>query len=442
VLGALSSWFWLALLIAGSVAAVLLQRPVLGLIVLIVVALAIRLDIPTGSQVVLNPVTLFLPALLVIFLLTMLRRKDVRLSTNRVFLPLALFLLINLISLLVGNATWDPSVPRSSRFIVVQLAQWSLYVFSAVAFWLSANLIKDKRWLWLLTASFLIIAGVLAILYVLPGSSRIVFEWATIAVVRPPFWILLAAVAGGQLLFNRHLSRGWRLYLMLLLVAVVFYSFYLGRESASNWIGVGVAAAVLVWLRWPRLRWIALTTLLIFAALGLLIPTVWNFAGGEIEWQASGGSRLVLVERVLQVTMRNPLTGLGPAAYRNYAAVTPLIYRGAFWVQPQVSSHNNYVDIFSQAGLIGLGLFLWFAIEWIVLAMRLRNRFKDDVSAGYVNGMLATGAGAVVIMILADWILPFVYNIGFAGFQASVLVWLFMGGVVALDQIPEPGDDP
>lgn len=38
-------------------------------------------------------------------------------------------------------------------------------------------------------------------------------------------------------------------------------------------------------------------------------------------------------------------------------------------------------------------------------------------------------------MLLADWILPFVYNIGFPGFQASVLVWLFMGGLVALEQI-------
>jgi hypothetical protein len=49
--------------------------------------------------------------------------------------------------------------------------------------------------------------------------------------------------------------------------------------------------------------------------------------------------------------------------------------------------------------------------------------------------MLAAWVGALVLMIFADWILPFVYNIGFLGFQASVLVWLFLGGLVALEQM-------
>jgi hypothetical protein len=41
----------------------------------------------------------------------------------------------------------------------------------------------------------------------------------------------------------------------------------------------------------------------------------------------------------------------------------------------------------------------------------------------------------MVIMMLGDWILPFVYNVGFSGFQASVLVWLFLGGLVAVEQM-------
>jgi hypothetical protein len=37
--------------------------------------------------------------------------------------------------------------------------------------------------------------------------------------------------------------------------------------------------------------------------------------------------------------------------------------------------------------------------------------------------------------MLGDWVLPFVYNVGFGGFRASVLGWLFMGGLVALEQM-------
>ena len=67
-----------------------------------------------------------------------------------------------------------------------------------------------------------------------------------------------------------------------------------------------------------------------------------------------GGSRLVLIGRVIEVTMRNPITGLGPAAYRPYANMKPLYYQGAYWIHPLINSHNNYVDLFSHVGLLGL----------------------------------------------------------------------------------------
>ncbi|MCB0257692.1 MAG: O-antigen ligase family protein, partial [Anaerolineae bacterium] len=153
------------------------------------------------------------------------------------------------------------------------------------------------------------------------------------------------------------------------------------------------------------------------------------------EWYESGGSRLVLIERVVEVTMRNPITGLGPAAYRPYAATEPLAYGRIIWAVPMINSHNNFIDLFSHVGFVGLGLFLWFAVEVVRNALCLRGKFKTGFQAAFVNGMLATWIGALVIMLLADWILPFVYNIGFEGFPASVLLWLFLGGIVALEQL-------
>jgi hypothetical protein len=69
------------------------------------------------------------------------------------------------------------------------------------------------------------------------------------------------------------------------------------------------------------------------------------------------------------------------------------------------------------------------------LGWRLRKVFKDGFAGGYVNGMLAAWVGIMVIMALADWFLPFVYNIGFSGFQASVLLWMFFGGLITLEQV-------
>ena len=184
---------------------------------------------------------------------------------------------------------------------------------------------------------------------------------------------------------------------------------------------------------WPRLRWPIVAAIVLLGLIGVLFPSIYDFAGGDVEWQGSGGSRLVLIERVIDVTMRNPITGLGPAAYRPYANMTPLKYGYAVWINPLINSHNNYVDIFAHTGLVGLGLFLWFMGEVAWLAWRLRRRFQTGFVAGYVNGMLATWAGIMVVMLLLDWFLPFVYNVGFPGFQASVLVWLFLGGLVAIE---------
>jgi O-antigen ligase len=135
--------------------------------------------------------------------------------------------------------------------------------------------------------------------------------------------------------------------------------------------------------------------------------------------------------------MRNPVLGLGPAAYRVYAGQEPLPYRDALWYYPQISSHNNYVDIVAQFGLLGMGLFVWLAVTLHRHAVAVARTRADGFGSGYARGMVAVWVSTLVIMFLADWALPFVYNIGYEGFQASILVWLFMGGLVVLRPAPE-----
>ena len=150
-------------------------------------------------------------------------------------------------------------------------------------------------------------------------------------------------------------------------------------------------AGTLLWLRFPRLRVLVVVMVTLLVVLGILFPAIYEFAGGEAEWSLSGGSRLTLIERVIEVTLRNPITGLGPAAYRPYANMKPLPYLGAYWVAPLINSHNNYVDLFAHVGLLGLGLFFWFCFAVARLGLRLRIRYREGFAAGYVNGMLAAG---------------------------------------------------
>lgn len=434
-LGQRASAQWIVLLVAGAGGLVLLARPALGLPALILAALVVPLEFGTGTEVSLNAATLLVPAMLMVWLLATIVRGRLHAVRSRLNRPLLLFLGASVLSLLIGIATWDPMVPRSDNFLLVQLAQWAIFAFSAGALWLSANLATGETWLRRMTWVFLVVGGGVAIGRQLPGLGSVMERVSTIAFDRAPFWALLASLAGGQLLFNRSLRRPARWGLMAVLASAFAYAFVQQQEAASNWVGLGAALAVLLWLRFPRLRWPAIAVVVGLALLGILVPSVYEFAGGDEEWVLSGSSRLVLIERVLAVTMRNPITGLGPAGYRPYANMEPLAYQRAYWLQPSVNSHNNYVDLFAHGGIVGLVLFFWFAIEIARVGSRLHLRYPAGFSAGYVNGMLAAGAGSLVLMLLADWILPFVYNIGFPGFQASVLVWLFMGGLVALDNI-------
>lgn len=407
----------------------------LGLLAVVAASLVLPMQIGTGTAVDLNAATLITPTLLSVWLLDKVRTRDFRFARSRANRPLVLFLVAGLLSLVVGTATWDPVVPRSDKFLIVQLAQWAIFAFAAGAFWLAANLGRGGR-LRQVTWFYLGLAGSLAILGMLPWTRQLVQSVATFAMYRAPFWALLTAMAGGQLLFNRRLSASWRWFLVAALGSATVYAFVLARVTASNWVGVAAVIGVLVWLRWPRLRWLIVLALVALTLTGLLSSTVYEFAGGDAEWEESGGSRLVLIERVIKVTMRNPITGLGPAAYRPYAAVEPLLYGRAYWVVPQVNSHNNWVDLFSHVGLLGLGVFVWFAIEIILLGFRLRQSLTTGFYAGYVNAAIAAWVSALVLMLLADWILPFVYNVGFSGFQASLPMWLFVGGLVALETHP------
>jgi O-antigen ligase/polysaccharide polymerase Wzy-like membrane protein len=433
--GLRTSALWLAALVAGIALTYLLEHPFVGVLAIIPTALWIPFDVPTGTSVRLNPVTLLLIGVIGIWILDKLRRRDLHVVPSTANLPLFLFVLSSFLSLLVGNALWDVGTPRPAGFISVQLAQCAIFALSAGAFWLVGNLMHDLRKLRWLTVSFLVVGGLAALVFILARNLNVGgLRLLTVAVMRAPFWMLLSAVAGGQLLFNSHISWAYRALLFGILGMVFFYVFFIQRETVSNWVSVVAVLGVLCWLRWPKLRWPVVLLLSILIGTGVLSSAVYDLAGGDEEWTRTGGSRLVLIGRVLEETLRNPITGLGPAAYRPYARTRPLPYGRAVWFGPNISSHNNYVDLFSHVGLLGLALFSWFSVETAMLGIRLRAHFADGFAAGYLNAAIASGASALTLMLFADWILPFVYNIGFLGFQASLLVWMFLGGLVSLQR--------
>jgi O-antigen ligase len=133
---------------------------------------------------------------------------------------------------------------------------------------------------------------------------------------------------------------------------------------------------------------------------------------------------------MIEIIKVSPIWGFGFANYYWYAPLFPI--RG-FAVS--FNSHNNYVDIVAQTGLVGLACFLWFYWEAGQLGWRLRERVPAGFAQAYVYGALGGLAGTIVLGMFGDWVLPFVYNIGLSGFRSSMLVWLFLGGLVTLERM-------
>ncbi len=418
------SLYYLALPVAIGGLWLIYRHPSLGLAALIVSSLVVPFAIGTGTQTGLHLGFLLAPALLLVWLAQMWARRSYRLVPSRTTWPLVGLVLTASLSFVSGYLPWNAFAQLAP--LRAQIGAWAIFVLSAGVFLLAANQISDMVWLKRLVGLFLSIGAVYIVGRALPGLgvvSRVLPEGASGSL----FWIWLVALAGGQALFNQRLARKWRVSLAAV-VAVTFYVALSGEERswASGWLPALVAFALLVWLRWPRagsaLGLIALASGLVF------FPTIERLLLADNLYSLT--TRQVAFDIVLQVIKVNPLLGVGPANYYWYTPLYPIL---GWYVK--FNSHNQYVDLVAQTGLLGLGFFLWFVVETGRLGWRLRNRFEDGFARAYVNSCLAGLVGTLVAGMLGDWFLPFVYNIGIAGFRASVLGWLFLGGLVALEEM-------
>ena len=94
------------------------------------------------------------------------------------------------------------------------------------------------------------------------------------------------------------------------------------------------------------------------------------------------------------------------------------------------NSHNNYIDLLAQVGIVGTLIFFWWAIETARLGFSLRNKDLDPFENVFVYSALGGLAGTLVAAFFGDWLLPFIYNIGMEGFRSSVLAWIFLGSLI------------
>ena len=393
-----------------------LRWPSLGLIAAMVAGIVVPFLGPSG----LNATMILIALMLGLWLLDILvRRGQTQFVASRSFWPLLSLLLVAAFSFGFGQLPWLTFAVHAP--LGAQLGGLSIVVLSAGTFLLAAYQVHDLRRLSTITWAFLA-TGAFSVLLrsVLPAFGLPTRHF--LPQVGTVFYIWLIALAFSQAWLNENLQRGWRLALGGLVVVTVYVLFVLKFADKSGWVSVFACIGAIIVAR----SWRAGLALLPIVALAALF--LWSRAVSTDDYSISTRfDAWVIMARIIRI---NPLWGLG---FANYYWYTPLFPIRGYAVS--FNSHNNYVDIVAQMGLVGLVCFFWLLGEVGWLAWGLRKRAPAGFAQAYTYAVLGGLAGTVVAGMLGDWVLPFFYNLGLNGFRSSMLGFLFFGGLVTIQQI-------
>lgn len=413
-----------AVLLAGTALVIgpLLERPSLGLLLLVVVAVVTPLELSVGTTT-LGASVLLATVLCGLFAVRRLLAGSVEvMGPSRVVIAVLVFMAVAALSFLVGQFPWfaTPAAPLRA-----QLGGLAVFLLSGGVFLVVGCELRSPRQLQRLTSLFIWLGGMTVLLQVVSSIDiRIGSLWVTnSASLGSGFWTWLVAMSVSQSLCNRDLSRGRRVAFIGIAALAMSRGLFLAVAWVSGWLPPLIAAGAILFVRFPRL---VASGVFLTAALAPLVgaPLFGNLVAGEsYSWMTRKEAAAVL----WSVIDRNPWLGFGPANYYHYTVLFPIL---GWYVR--FNSHNNYIDLVAQTGLVGLAAFTWFVIEIWWLTLRLRARAASGFARAYAAGVLGGLVGSLSSGLLGDWIIPFTYNVGLRGFRSSVLFWFFLGGALAL----------
>jgi O-antigen ligase len=407
--------------LAGIVAVLVFYRwPVLGALLTIIGGMFVPYSGPSGLNVTMLGMALLFGIWLMQMLVLQRRFEVVDWPTVRAGLA---FCLVGVLALMMGMLPWFPT---SQAPLGAQLGGLGLVILSVATFVWASNAIKSLFWLKVLTFGFVAYGALHMAGFLVPGlgryTDRLFFPGSTGSM----FWTWLAVLAFSQAVFNRKLGIIPRAALGLVVLATMYVSYVIQNDWKSGWVPAAIALAVTLAVSSWRLT--------VLMALAGTVPAMSILQRMIVSDGYSYSTRIEAWEILGQIIRVNPVLGLGPANYYWYTPLFPI--RGYF---VSFNSHSQYVDMVAQFGIVGLLVFAWFLFEIARVAWRTwRNPLDDEFAHAYVYGAIGGFAATIVAGFFGDWLLPFFYNVGMYGFRASVLPWIFIGGLVALSAMNLP----
>lgn len=203
--------------------------------------------------------------------------------------------------------------------------------------------------------------------------------------------LVLALMLSSRSLFSKALAAG------IFAVGVVALGMTYSRAS---WVGIACCMVVMVFLWKPSL--IPAFIILCCLAVPLLPETIWNRILTITNMNdSSTSSRFPLYEAALNVIKERPFTGagLGTAATQKFIKDYNL-YRGS---APFVHSHNFYLEVWIEAGLLGIVGFVS-SMLWNIKKAAHTVRHCGSSAARTITCAAASALCGAMVCGLADYL--------------------------------------
>ena len=375
------------------------------------------LQLPTGTESPL-PLSLLLTCVLSGLWLAAVSVRGGALSPSPLNLPILIFGAICVLSLGWGIVWRDPVLINAPKFIMTQSGALITILMSLAAPLIIGNFVTSERQLRFILGAF-IVGGSLMTLTQLLGITQTVLNDRGL-------WSLWTATPLlGLLIVQPGIRWFWRLGLGGVLLLHLYLVMVVNADWLSGWFPSVTALAALVFIRSPKLFF----SLLPFA--GLLLVISMGFFETVAQDNINDGSleRLIIWQQNWRVVQDHWLVGTGPAGYA--------IYYMSYFPQEARSTHNNYLDVVAQFGFVGLGCWFWLAVTALQEGWRLSRQLPSGFRRTLAMTVTAGWLGGCVAMFFGDWLLPFAYNQGIAGYKYTVYTWIFLGMLIVLRRLAD-----
>lgn len=242
--------------------------------------------------------------------------------------------------------------------------------------------------------------------------------------------------------------------ILLLIGIIVMGASLTATFTRGSYLGFGVSLIFMSFLflifqgknfiKKNRKIFIIILTVVIIITFLFIIPTPLNKSGTAIEKiksrisisqlsQSSSIKRRIATWKFTILMIKDhPLLGSGIGTYK----YNTLKYQAEFFKQGENRSlyphgfadkaHNEYLQLWAEIGIVGLGIFIWLIISYFSCGIKILRKIKDEYKQGIIIGLMGS-----VVAVLIDGLFGFPLHLP----ATVILFWLVLALTIATIKI-------